>query len=93
MTTLRYRQPDRQHPERQQEQRIEIILQQAAALPAADRAVLVSELMDSLHPMTSAVANDLSTEIATRIDAYDRGELATEDAADVLRDARARLKT
>lgn len=72
--------------------RVQVILEEAKALSAEDRAALAAELLDSLKPMTRSVANDWTKEIRARAEAHERGELSSEDASAVLDEARDRLK-
>lgn len=72
--------------------RVQVILEQAKALSADDRAALAAGLLDSLKPMTRSVASDWTEEVIVRAEAYERGELSSEDAATVLGEARGRLQ-
>ena len=72
--------------------RVQVILEEAKALSAEDRAALAAELLDSLKPMTRSVANDWTEEVLARAEAHERGELSSEDAAAVLGEARNRIK-
>ena len=72
--------------------RVQVILEEAKALSAEDRAALAAELLDSLKPMTRSVANDWTEEVLARVEAHERGELSSEDASAVLDEARDRLK-
>ncbi len=70
-------------------ERTQIILEQARALPEKDRAELAAELMATLQPSLS----EWETEISARVAAYDKGELPSENAKDVLAQARSFAKS
>ena len=70
---------------------VQVILEEAKALSADDRAALAAELLDGLKPMTASVVNDWTKEIRARVEAHERGELSSEDASAVLDEARHRM--
>ena len=70
---------------------VQVILEEAKALSADDRAALAAELLDGLKPMTASVVNDWTKEIRARVEAHERGELSSEDASAVLDEARDRM--
>jgi putative addiction module component (TIGR02574 family) len=67
---------------------LEKVKEQAVALTAKERAELVDILLESLHSPLSDVESAWATEIAQRVAAYDRGEIAAYPAEDVFADAR-----
>lgn len=64
------------------------IEEQARALPAEDREKLVEILLESLHESTAEIQKARAEEIERRVEAYERGEIATRDAEDVFAEAR-----
>ncbi|MBX3139728.1 MAG: addiction module protein [Trueperaceae bacterium] len=64
----------------------------ARSLSSEDRASLVQAILESLHPMDPAVEKEWSAEIERRVDAFDRGELATYSAENVIAEARRSTK-
>ena len=65
----------------------------ALKLSASDRAALASRLVESLDSLDEADVERLWVEEAERRhEAYTQGRLSSRPAADVLRDARARLQ-
>lgn len=64
----------------------------ARSLSAEDRVSLVQAILESLHPMDPAVEKEWNVEIERRVDAFDRGELTTYSAEDVLAEARRSTK-
>lgn len=64
----------------------------ARSLSAGDRVSLVQAILESLYPMDPAVEKAWSAEIERRVDAFDRGELTTYSAEDVLAEARRSTK-
>ena len=62
----------------------ERILQQALALPADERAEVAERLLYSLEPSLPAIGQLWTREAEDRIDAYERGEIASFPAAYVV---------
>ena len=68
------------------------LLREALALPADERAELVDRVLDSLDSEARRAVDDAwAAEAEDRIDAYDRGDLASSPASDVF--ARLRNRT
>jgi len=68
------------------------ILQEALVLPSRDRAELALRLMESLDDGESSdVEAAWAAEVKGRVEALRRGEVEARPAAEVFRDARARL--
>jgi len=63
----------------------EKVLREALALPPVDRAELIERLFRSFDsPGNSPIDSAWATEVESRIDAYNRGEIAASPAEDVL---------
>lgn len=62
--------------------------QQARTLGAEDRAKLAESLLESLHSPLSDIEAAWAREIEDRVAAYDRGEIQSYAAEDVLAEAR-----
>jgi len=60
----------------------------ARSLSSDDRASLVQAILESLHPIDPAIEKEWSDEIERRVEAFDRGELATHSADSVIAEAR-----
>jgi putative addiction module component (TIGR02574 family) len=60
------------------------ILQQALALPVDERAEVAERLLCSLEPSLPAIDRLWTREAEDRIDAYERGEIASFPAEDVV---------
>ena len=66
--------------------------EQARKLEAEDRAKLAERLLESLHDPDSEVERTWARAIEDRIAAYDRGEIQSYPAEDVLAEARRLLR-
>lgn len=67
--------------------------QKARQLPAQERAELVQLILESLHEgQLTEVEVAWNSEIQRRVSAYERGEIKTYAAADVLAEARQIIK-
>lgn len=62
--------------------------QQARALGIEDRAKLAESLLESLEAPLADIESEWAREIEDRVAAYDRGEVETHAAEDVLAEAR-----
>lgn len=60
----------------------------AKSLSTSDRARLVQSILESLHSDDPDVAEAWAGEISRRVEAFDRGELVTHPAEEVLAEAR-----
>jgi putative addiction module component (TIGR02574 family) len=72
--------------------RTQALLEQAKLLSIEERATLASELLESIEPMTSLVADEWVEELRARLAAFDAGADQSEPAEKVLRQARQLLK-
>lgn len=70
---------------------IQTIAQAAMKLPAAERAVLIDQLLRSLDRPDPGIDAAWAAEAEARIDAIDRGEMPMYSAAEVIAELRARL--
>jgi putative addiction module component (TIGR02574 family) len=72
------------------------LLEMALKLPEEDRAVLAHELLRSLGPEATCTEEEWkqtwATELRTRTEQLDRGEVAARDWPEVMADIRARRK-
>jgi putative addiction module component (TIGR02574 family) len=64
------------------------IEEQAHSLSAEERAQLAESLLESLHASISDIRTAWAEEIEQRVAAFDRGEVASYDAADVFAEVR-----
>jgi putative addiction module component (TIGR02574 family) len=71
---------------------VEAIAQAALKLPAAERAVLIDQLLRSLDRPDPEIDRAWAGEVEARIDAIDRGEMALFDADAVLTELRSKLR-
>lgn len=67
------------------------LLRQALALPDAERAELAEHLLDSL-PTDATLSREWRDEIAARLAAFERGEMAAADWRESLARVEARLR-
>jgi putative addiction module component (TIGR02574 family) len=70
---------------------IQAIAQAALKLPAAERAVLIEQLLRSLDRPDLGIDAQWAAEVEARIDAIDRGEMPLYSAAEVMSDLREKL--
>lgn len=70
---------------------IQAIAQAALKLPAAERAVLIDQLLRSLDRPDPDIDAQWTVEVEARIEAIDRGEMPLYSAAQVMADLREKL--
>lgn len=72
-------------------EKVDILVEQARMLSAAERLDLIDRLLDGLEPAVDDIASAWARVAEERLESVRRGEMPTLDADEALADARARL--